>query len=174
MQSGVSVDEQGHRSIPITPHQQVRVIPGSTDDLTVGVYFTHQIFWVHFGVFIVHPDAVFVVRVEPFADFRNVAQAHGPQICVAFVHRAVVEAGVEAVVEVAVDAMAVFVPHHVGDQRGRIAAAPLVVEVDALAVIKGIAFAGHIDVGWKRPIQIGEIRHQRLHVIVDENGRTVR
>ena len=167
LQTGVGIDEQRHRSIPIAAHQQVRIVPRTTYDFSVCVHLTDQIFRVHLGVCIVDADAVLVVGVESLADLSNVSQTHGPQVCVALVHGTVVEAGVEAVVEIPIDAVAVFVPDHVSDQRSRIAAAAHIVEVDALAIIERIAFAGHIDVSWKRPIQIIEIRHQLLHVLVN-------
>ena len=63
--------------------------------------------------------------------------------------------------------MSVFMPHHIRDQRSRIAAAGEIVKVDAHPVIKGIALPFYIDVGRQGEVQPIKSRKMLLHVVVN-------
>ena len=173
LQTREGIGEQAHRHRPIAAQQQVRVVPSAADDFAIGVHLPDEVLGVNLGFSIVLADAVLVVGVKALPDFRDVAQGHGPQVGVPFVHGAVVEERAQGLVKTVVDVMAVFMPNHVRNQRGGIAAAPEVVEVDAAAVIESIALAGHIQVRGQGLVATVETRQPHLHVVVDERGGPV-
>ena len=69
--------------------------------------------------------------------------------------------------------MSIFMPHHIRNQRRRIAAAREIVKIDTHAVIKGIALSFHIDIGRQRKVQPIKSRKILLHVIVDPRNGAV-
>ena len=146
LQTGVGIDEQGHRSIPIAAHQQVCIVPRTTNDFTISMHLTYQILWINLGVFIVNANAILAIGVEALSYFRDITQTHSPYIRVAFIHSTVIEVGVKAVVEIPIDAVAIFMPYHIGNQRCRIASSALVVKIYTLTIVEGIAFTFDIDV----------------------------
>ena len=131
LQSGEGIHKKRHGLGPISAQEQVGVVPSATNNFTVGVHLPNDVLRVNFGVDVVAANAILVVGVEPFADFSDVPQGHGPKVRVALVHRAVAEVGEVGLVEEIIDGMAVFVVHDVGDQRGGVAPPSHVVEVDA-------------------------------------------
>ena len=116
LQPRVRIHKQSHGRGPIATQQQVGVVPSATNDLPVGVHLAHDVLGIHLGVFVVHADAVLVVRVKSLADLRNVRQRHSPQIRIAFVHCAVDESREQGLVELVVDRVTVLVVHDVRDE----------------------------------------------------------
>ena len=166
LQPAVRVEEQRHGGLPVAAHQQVRVVPGAADDLAVGMHFTHEIFRIHLRIDVVAADAVLVVRVEALADDVDVAERHRPKVGIPLVHGSVQEEAALRLVKAPVDAVPVLVPHHVRDEGRRVAAAAGRVEVHARPVPECVARPVHVDVRRQRLIELHEIRHPGLHVVV--------
>ena len=99
---------------PIAPHQQVRVVPSTANDFSIGVHLAHQVLRVHLGVDVVPADEeVGVVREAPLSENRVSSQADGPPIRVPFIHCAIAKAAAETFVVEVVDAVAVLVEDHI-------------------------------------------------------------
>ena len=91
LQAREGIHEERHGHVPIGAQQQVRVVPGTTDDFSVCVNLSYDVLGVDLGVFVVYANPILVVGVESFSDFCDVPERHGPKVRVSFVHGPVVE-----------------------------------------------------------------------------------
>ena len=114
LQAGIGLHEQGPCQVPVASEEQVGVIPGTTDDLSVRMDLTHEVLWVDFGVDIVAPDVELgLIAVASRTEDWIVGKADGPQVGIAFTHGTIDEIAANALVVQVIDTVSVFMEHHV-------------------------------------------------------------
>ena len=67
------------------------VVPRTTNDLSVCMHLSDDVFGKDLGILVVASDAIVVVHVKALPNFSNVRKRHGPQIGVALIHGAIQE-----------------------------------------------------------------------------------
>ena len=74
LESRIGIDKQRQRLVPIASHQQMGVVPCSTNDLAIGVHFSDNVFRKDLGILVVTTNAIVVVHVKALSNFCNVCE----------------------------------------------------------------------------------------------------